>query len=431
MLAQALADRLARRGVHYAWVIVVVTFLTSVTTAGAIGLSGALILPLSKEFGWDIAQISGPLALRLIPYGLMAPFAAALMERFGVRNVVLLAIGLISSGLLLALTMTSIWQLFLYWGAIVGVGTGLTAAVFSAIVSTRWFNLRRGLVMGLLTASMATGQLVFLPLAAWLAEHIGWRYALFPSVGGLLIAGLLVILFMRDRPSDVGLSPYGDPPLSRSLPPAPSPRLTIGRAFSVLGEASKSGAFWILCGTFYICGLSTTGLIQTHFIPLCADFGLPAVTAASTLAMMGVFDLFGTVGSGWLSDRYDSRALLFWYYGLRGLSLLYLPYSGFTLYGLSLFSVFYGLDWLATVPPTARLAGQALGKERAAIAFGWIFAAHQLGSATAAFGGGLVRSEWGAYLPALFIAGAMCLVASAAVWFIGARRPVEATAAAA
>jgi predicted MFS family arabinose efflux permease len=432
MLAQGLADRLARRGIHYGWVIVAVTFLTSVTTAGAIGLSGALILPLSKEFGWNIAQISGPLALRLLPYGLMAPFAAALMERFGVRNIVLLAIGLISPGLLLALTMTSIWQLFLYWGAIVGVGTGLTAAVFSAVVSTRWFNLRHGLVMGLLTASMATGQLVFLPLAAWLAEHIGWRYALIPSVGGLLIAGLLVVLFMRDRPSDVGLSPYGDPPLSPGrVPPAPPPAPAIGRAFSVLGEASKSSAFWILCGTFYICGLSTNGLIQTHFIPLCADFGLPAVTAASTLAMMGVFDLFGTIGSGWLSDRYDSRALLFWYYGLRGLSLLYLPYSGFTLYGLSLFSIFYGLDWIATVPPTVRLAGEALGKDKAAVAFGWIFAAHQLGSATAAFGGGLARSEWNTYVPALFTAGAMCLVAAAAVWFIGSRKAAPAAAAAA
>jgi predicted MFS family arabinose efflux permease len=412
--------------------IAAVAFVTGLVTAGGIGISGALILPLAKEFGWDIGEISGPLALRLIPYGLMAPFAAALMERFGVRNIVLLAVGLLSAGLLLALTMSTIWELFLYWGVIVGVGSGLTAAVFSAIVSTRWFNQRRGLVMGLLTASISTGQLVFLPSAAWLADRLGWRYALVPSVLALLLVGVLVILFMRDRPADVGLAPYGDPPLKAGrMPPAPPPAPAIGRAFSVLGEASKSSAFWILCGTFYICGLSTNGLIQTHFIPLCVDFGLPAVTAASTLAMMGVLDIFGTIGSGWLSDRYDSRALLFWYYGLRGLSLLYLPYSGFTLYGLSLFSIFYGLDWIATVPPTVRLAAQTLGKDRAAVAFGWIFAAHQLGSATAAFGAGLTRSLWGAYLPALWVAGAMCLVASAAVWFIGAQRPVEATAPAA
>jgi sugar phosphate permease len=431
MLAQALADRLSRHGVHYAWVIVAVTFVTSLTTAGAVGLPGAFILPLAKEFGWDTAQISGPLALRLILFGLMAPFAAALIERFGVRNVVVSAIGLIVAGLVLALTMSSIWQLFLYWGIIIGVGTGLTALVFAAIVSNRWFNARRGLVLGMLTAASATGQLIFLPLAAWLIDHIGWRYALAPSIGGLILAGLLVILFMRDRPSDVGLSPYGDPPLAAGhVPvPAPPPAPAVGRAFSVLAEGSKSGAFWILFGTFYICGVSTTGLIQTHFISLCADFGLPAVAAASTLAMMGIFDLFGTIGSGWLSDRYDSRALLFWYYGLRGLSLLYLPYSGFTVYGLSLFSLFYGLDWIATVPPTVRLATRAFGKEKAGVAFGWIFAAHQLGAATAAFAAGLSRTEWNTYLPAFFGAGLACLIAAAAVWFIGARKPAAAAAA--
>jgi MFS family permease len=431
MLAEALAQRLARRGIHYGWVIVLVTFLTSITTAGAIGLPGAFILPFSKEFGWDTAQISAPLAVRLILFGLMAPFAAALIERFGVRRVVVTAIGLIIAGLLLALTMTQIWQLFLYWGIIVGVGTGLTAMVFAAIVSNRWFNARRGLVLGMLTAANATGQLVFLPLAAWLVEHLGWRYALAPSVTGLALAGVLVVLFMRDRPGDVGLAPYGDPPLPAGHVPAPPPPApAIGRAFSVLSEASRSGAFWILFLTFYICGLSTNGLIQTHFIPLCVDFGLPAVAAASTLAMMGVFDLFGTVGSGWLSDRYDSRALLFWYYGLRGLSLLYLPSSGFTVYGLSLFAVFYGLDWIATVPPTVRLTTQVFGKEKAGVAFGWIFAAHQLGAATAAFGAGLSRTEWSTYLPAFYVAGAACLVASASVWLIGSRKREAATAAA-
>jgi len=238
-------------------------------------------------------------------------------------------------------------------------------------------------------------------------------------------------LLMRDRPSDVGLAPYGDPPPAPGhIPPPSGPAPALGRAFSVLAECSKSGAFWILFFTFYVCGLSTNGLVQTHFISLCVDFGLPAVAAASTLAMMGVFDIAGTIGSGWLSDRYDSRALLFWYYGLRGLSLLYLPYSGFTLYGLSLFSVFYGLDWIATVPPTVRLATQTFGKEKAGIAFGWIFAAHQLGAATAAFGAGFTRTEWSTYVPAFLAAGAACLLASASVWLIGARRQQAAPAAA-
>ena len=423
MLANALARRLSRHGIHYGWVIIAVTFLTALTTAGAVGVPGALILPLTKEFGWDTAEISSALAIRLVLFGLMAPFAAALIERYGVRRVVIIAIAMIVVGLLLALVMTQAWHLVVLWGIIVGIGTGMTAMVLSAIISTRWFTERRGLVLGMLTASSATGQLVFLPLAAWLVERFGWRYALAPSVIGLLIAGSLVILFMRDRPSDVGLAPYGEPaPAPGAAIAAPPTNAAsapaFGRAFSVLGEISTSGTFWILAATFFICGLSTNGLVQTHFISLCVDFGMPAIAAASTLAMMGVFDFFGTIASGWLSDRYDNRALLFWYYGLRGLSLLYLPFSAFSFYGLSLFGAFYGLDWIATVPLTVRLSARAFGKEKAGVAFGWIFAAHQLGAATAAFGAGLSRSLLLSYLPAFFAAGAMCLVASGIVWLI-------------
>ncbi len=420
MLADALARRLSRAGIHYGWVIIAVTFVTSVTTAGAMGLPGALIAPLTKEFGWDTAEISSALAVRLILFGLMAPFSAALIERYGVRRVILTAIGLIVVGLLLALVMTQAWQLFLFWGIIVGVGSGLTALVMGAIVSARWFVKRRGLALGMLTAAIATGQLAFLPLGAWLVEHVGWRYALLPSVAALLVAAAMVVLFMRERPADVGLTPYGataaDLAAASALGEAGAP--AFGRAFQVLREVSRERSFWILFATFFVCGLSTNGLVQTHFISLCADFGMPAVAAASTLAMMGFFDLFGTVGSGWLSDRYDARALLSWYYGLRGLSLLYLPFSDFTVYGLSLFAVFYGLDWIATVPPTVRLARASLGPARAGVAFGWIFAGHQIGSATAAFGGGLSRTMLLTYLPAFYAACAMCLIASAIVWFI-------------
>lgn len=429
MFAKALVGPLSRMGLHYGWVVVAVTFLVALTTAGAVGVPGALILPLTKEFGWDTAQISSALAIRLILFGLMAPFAAAFIERYGVRRVALAAVTMIIAGLLLALFMTQVWHLVLFWGIIVGVGTGLTALVLSAIVSSRWFTARRGLVLGLLTASSATGQLAFLPLAAWLVDHAGWRYALIPSVIGLAIAALLVVLFMADRPSDVGLAPYGETPSPANLVAAAPPAApALGRALTVLGEISGDGAFWILAGTFFICGLSTNGLVQTHFISLCVDFGMPAVVAASTLAMMGIFDLVGTIGSGSLSDRFDSRALLFWYYGLRGLSLLYLPFSTFTFYGLSLFGMFYGLDWLATVPPTVRLSAQCFGKERAGVAFGWIFAAHQLGAATAAFGAGLSKDMLASYLPAFFAAGAMCLVASAIVWLVDAKRPAPAVA---
>ncbi len=411
MPAQRLAAFLDRFGIHYAWVVAGAIFLTALTTAGAVGIPGALILPMGREFGWDTAEISSALGLRLALFGLMAPFAAALIERYGIRPVVMAAILLIIGGLAGALVMTRVWQLILFWGVAVGVGTGMTALVLSAIVANRWFSAHRGLALGLLTASSATGQLVFLPLAAWLADNWGWRAALLPAVISLALAAILVLLFVRDRPSDLGLHPFGGTPAAPPNPPGP-PQAVISRAFGVLAEAAATPVFWILFATFFICGLSTSGLIQTHFIPLCGDFGMAPVAAASVLAAMGVFDIIGTIGSGWLSDRYDSRKLLFWYYGLRGLSLLYLPSSSFTIYGLSFFAVFYGLDWIATVPPTVKIATTMFGRERAGIVFGWVFAAHQLGAATAAYGAGLSRTLAATYLPAFYLAGAACLVAS-------------------
>jgi MFS family permease len=384
-------------------------------------MPGVLIKPLTAEFGWSISTISGPLALRLALFGMMGPFAAALMVRYGLRNVILTALTLIVGGLGVAsLTMGHVWQLWLLWGGVVGIGTGMTALVLGATVASRWFVARRGLVVGLLTASSATGQLVFLPLAAWLADNYGWRTALLPALGSCAIAAVLALLFMRDRPSDVGLRAFGEP---ADAPPVAAPMLgsPVRMAFGALREGARTRAFWVLAGSFFICGLSTNGLIQTHFIPFCADFGVGEVQAASVLAVMGVFDFLGTVGSGWLSDRYDSRKLLFWYYGLRGLSLMYLPMSSFSFYGLSLFAVFYGLDWVATVPPTVRLAGQAYGRERAPLIFGWIFMAHQLGAATAAFGGGLSRDVLASYLPAFLVAGAACIIA--AVASLAVRRP--------
>jgi sugar phosphate permease len=423
MFAGTIAALLDRRGVHYGWVVATVTFVTLLTTAGTMGLPGALILSLNKEFGWDTGEISTALALRLALFGLMGPFSAALIERFGVRNIVLSAVLFITAGLFGALLMTRIWQLLILWGLVVGIGSGLTALVLGAIVSSRWFTRHRGLVLGILTASSATGQLLFLPLAAWLVEHVGWRAALFPSIAGLGLTALLVMLFMRDRPSDLGLAPLGETVAATPLGIA-AQRPAISLAFGGLALASKSSTFWILAATFFICGLSTNGLVQTHFIPLCADFGMPQVDAASALAMMGIFDFVGTIASGWLSDRYDNRWLLFWYYGLRGLSLIYLPFSTFSLYGLSLFAMFYGLDWIATVPPTVKLTAAAFGREKAGIVFGWIFAAHQVGAAAAAFGAGFSRTELLTYLPAFYTAGAACLVAAVlAIMIRGAGKP--------
>jgi predicted MFS family arabinose efflux permease len=321
--------------------------------------------------------------------------------------------------------MTQVWQLIMLWGVVTGIGTGLTALVLGATVATRWFTTRRGLVIGLLTASSATGQLVFMPLLAVLAEEIGWRGALALLCILLATAALIVLAFMRDRPSELGLVPFGEP---EGTPVAAPPRPTTSIALAALGalrEASRTRIFWILFATFFICGASTNGLIQTHLIPLCADFGVPEVRAAGMLALMGVFDFIGTVASGWLSDRYDNRWLLFWYYALRGLSLLYLPFSDFTFYGLSLFAVFYGLDWIATVPPTVKLTADGFGRERANLVFGWVFAGHQLGAATAAFGAGLSRTALESYLPAFFIAGALCLVAALLIPTIRRLEPAQ------
>ncbi len=427
MLAPTLSRRLARNGVFYGWAVVAVAFLTSISMTGVMGLPGALMLPLEREFGWSASEISNALALRILLYGLMAPFAAALIERHGVRTMATIAVLTVALMLLLALGMTSLWQMTLIFGVGLGIGTGMTALAMSAIIATRWFTANRGFVLGILTASYATGQLVFLPFAAWIESRWGWRVALLPSVAALIIAALLMFLFMVERPSDLGLNPFGESGPVRA-PSANRPALS--SAFRVLGEISPSPVFWVLAGTFFVCGLSTNGLVQTHFIPLCHDFGVPSVTAASMLALIGVFDFFGTLGSGWLSDRYDNRALLFVYYGLRGLSLLYLPNSSFSIVALTGFAVFYGLDWVATVPPTVKLTADAFGRERAGVAFGWIFASHMIGAAFAAALGGFARTQWDTYLPAFYLGGGACLIAALAIWLIE-RRPVGSRAQAA
>jgi MFS family permease len=412
MISDRLSAALSRRNIHYAWVMVGVTFFTSLISAGTVGAPGVFIVPLQQEFGWTTAEVSSALSIRFILFGLMAPFAAALLNRYGLRNVTLSALLIVASALVTSLAMTKLWQLILLWGVVIGIGTGMTALVLGATIAARWFAARRGLVVGILTASVATGQLVFLPLLAAITERMGWRIALALMCMMLAVAASAVLLLMRDRPGDVGLRPFGDD----TTQPLPAPSVDkapiLAAALGTLRDASKSRVFWILFLTFFICGASTNGLIQVHLIPMCIDYGIPQVQAASLLAAMGVFDFFGTIFSGWLSDRYDNRWLLFWYYGLRGLSLLLLPFTDFSFYGLSLFAMFYGLDWIATVPPTVRLTAQRFGPERANLVFGWIFAGHQLGAGASAFAAGLSRTVLESYLPAFFAAGALCIVAA-------------------
>src|SRR6202790_1553302 len=412
MISNWLSAALARRNIHYGWAMVGVTFFTSLISAGTVGAPGVFIVPLQHEIGWPTAGISSALAIRFILFGLMAPFAAALLNRYGLRNVTLSALLVVASALVASLTMTKVCQLMLLWGFVIGIGTGMTALVLGATIAARWFAARRGLVVGILTASVATGQLVFLPLLATLTDHYGWRIALALICVMLGVAVFAVLMIMRDRPSDVGLSAVGDDGTQPLPVPPPNHAPIMAAALGALRDAANSRVFWILFATFFICGASTNGLVQVHLIPMCLDFGIPQVQAASLLAAMGIFDFFGTIVSGWLSDRYDNRYLLFWYYGLRGLSLLLLPFTDFSFYGLSLFAMFYGLDWIATVPPTVRLTAEGVGPERSNLVFGWIFAGHQLGAATAAFGAGLSRTVLASYLPAFFAAGALCIVAA-------------------
>lgn len=422
VLAARLSRWLERRGIHYAWVVMGIAFLTMLVSSAALGLPGAFLRPISHEFGWTTAAISSALAVRFMLYGLMGPFAAVMMERYGLRRVVSLALLLVASGVVLVTRMTGLWQLVLLWGIVLGFGSGLTALVMGATVANRWFDRRRGLVLGLLTASSATGQLIFLPLASYLIVHYGWRVAITPVFVACISVSGLAFLFLQDRPASLGLAAYGAD-VEPTLSPSPAQRASFFEPLLVLWRASRTTAFWVLFGTFFVCGLSTNGLIQTHFISLCGDYGLAAVPAASVLAMIGAFDFIGTIASGWLSDRFDTRKLLFWYYGLRGISLLWLPHSDFTFYGLSLFAMFYGLDWVATVPPTVKLASASFGKERGAMIFGWVFAGHQLGGAVAAYGAGLSRTLLLTYTPALYAAGIACILAACGIFLI--RRPVQ------
>ena len=410
-----------QRKLHYAWIVAGVTFLTLLVAAGLRATPGVLIVPLEAEFGWSRATISFAIGLNIFLYGLIGPFAAAVMDRFGLRRTMLAALACITAGVALTPLMTRPWQLVVLWGMVVGTGSGATALVLGATVVARWFAARRGLVIGILTASTATGQLIFLPALASLAENYGWRMVSMAVAAVALALLPVVALLMRDRPRDIGLAPYGAADDVRPVAPVRGNPATT--ALLALRDGLRSRDFWLLAGSFFICGASTNGLIGTHLIPACLDHGIPQVTSASLLAAMGLFDLVGTTLSGWLSDRWSNRGLLAWYYGLRGLSLVYLPFAlDLSFYGLSLFAVFYGLDWIATVPPTIRLAAKAFGTERGPIMFGWIAAAHQLGAALAAFVAGALRMTLGSYVEAFMLSGLLCLVAALMVLFIGRRR---------
>lgn len=407
--------------VHYAWIIAAVTFLVLLGASGFRSTPGILIVPLQEAFGWSRATIAFAVSINLLLFGFMGPFAAALMERFSIRAVVAAALLTIAAGATLTTRMTAPWQLYLFWGVMVGLGAGSIATVLAATVANRWFVQRRGLVVGVLTAASATGQLIFLPLLAWLVAHRGWRDVSYAVAIATLLVIPPVLILMRNWPADLGLLPYG---ATGDKPARAAPGNPIANAFDALRSAVRNRDFWFLAGSFFVCGATTNGLIGTHLIPAGVDHGMTEVAAARLLAVIGVFDIVGTTLSGWLTDRWDARQLLFAYYGLRGVSLAILPWAlNAKHFGLIAFIVFYGLDWVATVPPTVALTTKSFGPASGALVFGWVFAAHQLGAASAAYVAGVVRTEFGDYFFAFIVAAALCLVASMLVLQIGRAAP--------
>ena len=339
----------------------------------------------------------------------MAPFGSALMLRFGVAKVVGITGVFIIFGLFCTTQIFSKWHLLVSVGVFLGVAAGMIGLGLTATIATRWFTKRRGLVVGILTSGFAAGQLSFVPLAAWLAANYDWRVAVLPALIGSGICAISFLLLGKDWPSELSLPSLGETKVKQ--PTAPSQQNPIHMSFSCLIDAARTPIFWMLTITFFICGLSSTGIVGQHFIPFCSDNSVGAVVAASYLALMGIFNFLGTLGSGWLSDRFNNYNLLATYYGLRGLSLIWLPYSDFDVFSLTLWAIFFGLDFIATVPPTVRLAGNFFGSVKGPIVFGWIFASHQLGSAVAAFAAGETRDSVLTYLPAFVAAGVSCFIA--------------------
>lgn len=406
--------RLPRAMAHPATIVLAITFISLLVAAGLRSAPSVLMVPLELHFGWSRATTSLTAAIGIFLYGLAGPFAAALMLSFGIRRTMISGLALMATATFVSQWMTQPWQYIATWGVLSGVGSGAIATVLGATIVNRWFAKHQGLAMGLLSASAATGALIFLPVLAWLTSAGAWR----PVVLTVSIACLLLIpvvaFFLPERPSAVGAGRIGE--TAESAPPSPIKQArTAGGAISALTAAARVPMFWLLFGTFFVCGLTTNGLIGVHMIAFCGDHGIAPVAAAGLLSMMGFFDLIGTTASGWLTDRFDPRRLLFVYYGLRGLSLLALPFLDFGAISLTAFAIFYGLDWIATVPPTMKLTNQTFGEQQAPIVFGWIMVGHQLGAATAAFGAGIIREQTATYLPAFLAAGAFAVLAAFAV----------------
>jgi MFS family permease len=408
--------------VHRAWIVAAITFVTLIAAAAFRSTTSILFEPLEHEFGWTRSLTSSAVSVNLIFYGLTAPFAATLMERFTVRRVAVSALALVALGTGLTVFMTEGWQLILYWGVFVGLGTGCLALVFGSLVANRWFTKRRGLVTGIFSAAYATGQLIFLPMLSNVVMTSGWRSS--SLVVATFAAAIIPLFFIgfKNSPAEANTEPYGGISTEPAGKAAPrTARATIG----VLIESLRKPAFWILAGTFFVCGWTTNGLIGAHFIPAAHDHGMPMGTAAGLLALVGIFDFVGTILSGWLTDRVNPVYLLLFYYGLRGLALFTVPFVlGPTVeLPLMFFVVFYGLDWIATVPPTIELCRKYFGINQSPTVYGWVFASHMVGAAIAAAFAGAIRDTQGSYFIAWITAAVLCLVAAGSVLLLKRIKP--------
>ncbi|HET7882588.1 MAG TPA: MFS transporter [Acetobacteraceae bacterium] len=418
--------RICSGRVHYAWVALIVAFTVTLGAVGVRAAPGVIIVPLQQSFGWSVGTISAAISLNILLLGMTGPFITGLMETFGLRRTILSCLGLLVVGTGLSTFITQSWQLFFTWGVLVGIGASAGAIGMASAVANRWFVAHRGLAMGLLSSGNAAGQLIFLPILGRLSQTYGWQSV--SITVALTIAVLIPVaaLLLPESPAAVGLTPLG----ATSEPPSP---MRGGNPFGVaidgLIRGLRSIDFWLLALSFAVCGFSTNGLIGTHLIAFCVDHGYSQFAGAGILASLGVFSLIGSTISGWLTDRYNPRILLFWIFGLRGLSLLALPYTNFDSVSLTVFAVFYGLDWIAVMPPIFALVNDVFGRKSAPVLMSWIFATHQIGGASAAVGAGIVRSATGSYLLAFMASGLACLLASLLVLRIAPPRRRVAVAA--
>ncbi len=410
MLAEVLARRLNRFNIHYGWIIAILAFLTTVFSSATLSIPQLLIIPLTESFNWRISDVTTSIAIMYVILASIAPFGGGLMLRLGLAKVVIISVSFAVIGLITIVLSFKTWHLFFNIGICLGISSGILGLGLNATVATRWFVKKRGLVVGILTGGFAAGQLIFLPFMAWIVSNFDWRLAVIPCLVGSTLCGILFFLFGRSWPAELNIAPLGEAKIYK--PPDFDDKSAIVISLLALLGAIKHPSFWMLAITFFICGLTSSGIVGQHFIPFCADNNVGIIAASSYLAVMGVFNFLGTMSSGWLSDRYNNYNLLIIYYGLRGVSLIFLPYSDFDIFALTLWAIFFGLDYIATVPPTVKLTGGAFGVVNGPVVFGWIFSAHQFGSALAAYGAGVSRDSLSTYLPSFIVAGLFCFFAA-------------------